>query len=123
MPIRQIKQVNLRDELMRVRLSFDTQLAEVLVSRPDLTYVQIEKEFGISEKVIRRVMKQFNIGARSGNADERLRKRLLEIPLAFLEHETGLSRHTILRARRGQTLRPSSLRLLNNAVCNVPIRK
>jgi len=64
MPIKQIKQVNLRDELMRVRLSFDTQLAEVLVGRPDLTYVQIEKEFGISEKVIRRVTKQFNIGAR-----------------------------------------------------------
>jgi hypothetical protein len=27
-------------------------------------YAQIEEEFGISEKVIRRVMKQFNIGAR-----------------------------------------------------------
>jgi hypothetical protein len=68
MPIKQIRQVNLRDELMRVRLSFDTRLAEVLVSRPDLTYVQIEKEFGISEKVIRRVMKQFNIGARKRRA-------------------------------------------------------
>jgi uncharacterized protein YerC len=64
MPIKQIKQVNLRDELMRVRLSFDTRLADVLVGRPDLTYVQIKKEFGISEKVIRRVTKQFNIGAR-----------------------------------------------------------
>ena len=32
-------------------------------------------------------------------ADEQLRKWLLEIPLAFLEFETGLSRHTIVRAR------------------------
>lgn len=59
-----IKRINVRDERMRVRLSFDRRLAEVLVRRPDLTYVQIEKEFGISEKVIRRVTKQFNIGAR-----------------------------------------------------------
>ncbi len=71
MPIKQIKQVNLRDELMRVRLNFDAHLAEVLVSRPDLTYIQIEKEFGVSEKVIRRVMKQFNIGARKRGSKPR----------------------------------------------------
>ena len=41
-------------------------------------------------------------GLNSGIADERLRQRVLQIPLAFLERETGLSRHTILRARRGQ---------------------
>jgi hypothetical protein len=39
-------------------------------------------------------------GSDTGIADEQLRKRLLEIPLAFLEFETGLSRHTIVRARR-----------------------
>jgi hypothetical protein len=60
----QIEQINLRDKLDRARLSFDTQLAGVLVGRPDVGYAQIEEEFGISEKVIRRVMKQFNIGAR-----------------------------------------------------------
>jgi hypothetical protein len=60
-------------------------------------------------------------GLNSGIADERLRKRLLEIPLAFLEFETGLSRHTIVRARRGQAVHPRSLRLLKNVVCNVPI--
>jgi hypothetical protein len=48
-----------------------------------------------------------------GIADERLRKRLLEIPLAFLEFETGLSRHTILRARRGHPVHPRSLRQLS----------
>jgi transposase len=39
-------------------------MAEVLVGRPDLSQAQIGKEFGISERVIRRVVKQFNIGAR-----------------------------------------------------------
>lgn len=33
-------------------------------------------------------------GSDTGVADEQLRQRLLEIPLAFLEFETGLSRHT-----------------------------
>jgi len=60
----QIEQVNLRDRIEQVRLSFDTQLAEVLVGRPDLSQAQIGEEFGISQKVIRRVIKQFNIGAR-----------------------------------------------------------
>ena len=60
----QIEQINLRERLEQARFSFDTQLAEVLVGRPDLSQAQIKKEFGISDKVIRRVMKQFNIGAR-----------------------------------------------------------
>ncbi len=60
----QIEQVNLREKLEQVRRSFDSQLAEVLVGRPDLSQAQIKKEFGISDNVIRRVMKQFNIGAR-----------------------------------------------------------
>jgi hypothetical protein len=34
----QIGQINLRDKLDRARLSFDTQLAEVLVGRPDVGY-------------------------------------------------------------------------------------
>ena len=57
----------------------------------------------------------------SGIADERLRTRLLEIPLAFLEHETGLSRDTIVRARRGQPVHPRSLQLLKNLVRKVSI--
>ena len=62
-------------------------------------------------------------GLDSGIADDRLRKRLLEIPLAFLDHETGLSRHTIVRARRGQQVHPRSLRLLKDVVRRVPVRK
>ena len=62
-------------------------------------------------------------GSDTGVADEQLRKRLLEIPLAFLEFETGLSRHTIVRARRGQPVHSRSLLLLKNVVRRVPVRK
>jgi hypothetical protein len=51
-----------------------------------------------------------------GIASERLRQRLLQIPLAFLERETGLSRHTILRARQRKRVRSRSLQLLKAAV-------
>jgi len=57
-------QISLKDTLKTARLDFDNQLAKVLIARPDLSYTQIEKDFGISETVIRRVMKQFNIAAR-----------------------------------------------------------
>jgi hypothetical protein len=60
-------------------------------------------------------------GLNSGIADERLRKRLLQIPLAFLEGETGLSRHTILRARRAQLVHARSMRLLRMVVRKVPM--
>lgn len=62
-------------------------------------------------------------GSDTGIADEQLRKRLLEIPLAFLEFETGLSRHTIVRARRGQPVHARSLLLLKNVARRVPVRK
>src|SRR5579864_3551818 len=62
-------------------------------------------------------------GSDTGIADEQLRKRLLETPLAFLEFETGMSRHTIVRARRGQPVHARSLLLLKNVVRRVPVRK
>jgi hypothetical protein len=62
-------------------------------------------------------------GLNGGIADVRVRQRLLQIPLAFLEGETGLSRHTILRARRGQPVHPRSLRLLKDVVRWLPVRK
>jgi hypothetical protein len=62
-------------------------------------------------------------GVDSGIADERLRKRLLEIPLASMERETRLSRHTIVRARRGQTVNPRSLRILKDIARRIPVRK
>jgi hypothetical protein len=60
-------------------------------------------------------------GSVTGVADEKLRERLIAIPLAFLEFETGLSRHTVVRARRGHQVHPRSLRLLKNVVCRVPV--
>lgn len=61
-------------------------------------------------------------GSDTGIADEHLRKRLLEIPLALLEFETGMSRHAIVRARRGQSIHARSLRLLKDVVRRVPAR-
>jgi hypothetical protein len=60
-------------------------------------------------------------GSVTGVADEQLRERLIAIPLAFLEFETGLSRHTVVRARRGHPVHPRSLRLLKNVVSRVPV--
>ena len=57
-------QISLKNALKTTRLSFDARLARVLIARSDLSYTEIEKDFGISETVIRRVMKQFGIGAR-----------------------------------------------------------
>jgi hypothetical protein len=59
-----IAQINLRERLDQVRFTFDSQLAEVLLSRPDLTYIEIKSLFGVSDKVIRRVMRQFHVKAR-----------------------------------------------------------
>lgn len=59
-----IEQVNLRERLERARLVFDTQLADLLAERPDLSHAHVGKRFGVSQSVIRRVILQFNIGAR-----------------------------------------------------------
>jgi hypothetical protein len=64
MPAVQIEPINLRERLTQSRLSFDAQLATVLVGRPELPYLEVGKEFGVSYNVIRRVRKQFNIGSR-----------------------------------------------------------
>jgi hypothetical protein len=52
----------------------------------------------------------------SGVASEKLRQYLSQIPLRVLERETGLSRHTILRARQGKRVHQRSLQLLRTAV-------
>jgi hypothetical protein len=54
---------------------------------------------------------------------EQLRERLLHIPLNVLETETRLSRHTILRARRGKRLHLRSRHLLMAAVRTVLRRR
>jgi hypothetical protein len=51
----------------------------------------------------------------TGTAKRAARQRLQQISLDTLEKETGLSRHTILRARRGERLHPRSLQRLRIA--------
>ena len=58
----------------------------------------------------------------SGIANESLRQHLLTMSLSGLQRETGLSRHTILRARRGERVRPRSLQRLRIAARTVPAR-
>ena len=59
----------------------------------------------------------------TGTAKRAVRQRLQQISLDTLERETGLSRHTILRARRGERVHPRSLQLLRNATRQIPIKK
>jgi len=59
-----IEKVDLPAEFQRVRAAFDKQLADALLNRTDLTHAQIERRFGVSNKVIRRISRQFNISRR-----------------------------------------------------------
>jgi hypothetical protein len=54
---------------------------------------------------------------------EQLRQQLMRMTLTILERGTGLSRHTLVRARRGHALHPRSLRLVQDAVAKVSVRK
>jgi hypothetical protein len=48
----------------------------------------------------------------AGTVNEPLREHLQKMSLKALQRETGLSRHTILRARRGERVHPRSLQRL-----------
>ena len=50
-----------------------------------------------------------------------LSEKLKEIPLAVLERETGLSRHTIVRGREGKGVQARSLQLLRIAVRTIQV--
>jgi len=52
---------------------------------------------------------------KTGTATQLMRERLQKMSLNALQKETGLSRNTILRARRGQRVRPRSFRLVHAA--------
>jgi hypothetical protein len=60
---------------------------------------------------------------KSGVAVKTLREILKQTPLSTLQRRTGLSRHTILRARRGGKLRSRSLRFLWSAAPTAPVRE
>lgn len=58
----------------------------------------------------------------AGTVDELLRVRLRKISLNFLQKKTGLSRNTILRARRGQRVHTRSLQRLQAATNGGPVK-
>jgi hypothetical protein len=49
----------------------------------------------------------------TGTISQLVRERLRKMSLNALQKKTGLSRNTIVRARRGQRVHPKSLHLLN----------
>jgi hypothetical protein len=61
-----IEQINLREKLDEVRQSFDTQLAEILRRRSDISHAEVRDKFGVSDKDIRRVTRQFKIARKRG---------------------------------------------------------
>jgi hypothetical protein len=59
-------------------------------------------------------------GNNSSNTEIRLEEKLRNTPLNALESATGLSRHTLVRARRGQRVNGRSLRVLSQSVAHRP---
>jgi hypothetical protein len=64
-----IAPIDLRAEIGRVRKNFDQELANTLRERTELTLAQIAKQFGVNNKVIRRVTKEFGIKRRKVSAN------------------------------------------------------
>jgi len=59
----------------------------------------------------------------AGTVNDALQGRLQKMSLDALQRETGLSRHTILRARQRKRIHPRSLQLLKAAVSTAPVRR
>jgi hypothetical protein len=94
-------------------------------------YPVIATEFGLMGKETERGWEQSedittllptlkHYGETCNSADERLQVHLQQVSLASLQSQTGLSRHTIVRARRGQAVHKKSLRLLTTVVHKMP---
>jgi transcription initiation factor IIE alpha subunit len=71
-----IAPIDLPAELRRVRKNFDQELANTLRERTDLTLTQIAKQFCVSNKVIRRVIKDFSIKPRTVAANGQQRRSI-----------------------------------------------
>ena len=56
-------------------------------------------------------------------SSQNLQQSLNQTSLSTLQRRTGLSRHVILRARRGERIRPRSLRRLSIEAGTVPIQE
>ena len=58
----------------------------------------------------------------TGIASAKLRQQLCGIPLTVLERETGLSRHTIVRARRGERVHSDSMKQLRTVALKFQLK-
>ena len=56
----------------------------------------------------------------TGTANQSLREHLRKISLKALQQTTGLTKHTILRGRRGERVHPRTVRLLKIAARHIP---
>jgi len=62
-------------------------------------------------------------GNSGSNTETQLLEKIRNTPLSMLEAATGLSRHTLVRARRGERVHAISLQCLRNAAATVPVRE
>ena len=46
----------------QVVAQFHTQVRDIIVARPDLSYAQIAKQFGISEVTVHNIAAEFGVG-------------------------------------------------------------
>jgi hypothetical protein len=81
---------------------------------------ETERGWEQSEDISTLLPRLKHYGENRNFAGEQLQERLNKIPLAFLQSQTGLSRHTVVRARRGQSIRKKSLRLLKSVIQKMP---
>jgi hypothetical protein len=81
---------------------------------------ETERGWEQSEDISTLLPRLKHYGENRNLVDEQLQKHLNQISLAFLQSQTGLSRHTIVRARRGQSIRKNSLRLLKSVIQKMP---
>lgn len=76
---------------------------------------ETERGWEQSEDISTLLPSLIHYGRNVGRAQTRFQERLQKISLDQLQNATGLSRHTILRARRGERVHRRSLRLLRDA--------
>ena len=84
---------------------------------------ETERGWEQSEDVSTLLPSLLHYEAPGGTIGFRLLEKLRDTPLDVLEEATGLSRHTLVRARRGQRVNPRSLQVLKVKVGKVSVRK
>jgi hypothetical protein len=84
---------------------------------------ETERGWEQSEDISTLLPSPLHYEAPGGTIGNQLQEKLRDTPLDVLEEATGLSRHTLVRARRGQRVNPRSLHVLKVKVGKVSVRK